>query len=537
MTQQAHREPSLSDFELLASVSQMLTVFDQDRVLERVIELTANALGAQRASLLLHPEYDDDWKEVSVHHLLNTQEILRMSSDQVLRLARRVLDKGLAGWVVQRKEATLVYDTKQDERWHTFPDSTSNARSALCVPMIYNGEVVAVLTLVHDSPGYFTEHHLRLMTIVANQATIAFRNAQLFSRMLQQQRQLEAVLHAMPDLLMVLDDQGEIMLANEPALVLLDRSNEMLLGQPLTQFADADTALAPILQALASPWQSGSSWTFDTRSEKQKRDYLGSVSVWENPTGATAGYVVVMRDVTTLRDLTRFKDEMLRMASHDLRSPLALIVGYCSLIELEITTESPVNDYLQTIMRATERMKGLLDGMVRVEQIRKSPLEMHEHVVFADLVRTAAANIQLMIDEKQQKLEMAIDLDNAPGVTVNPILMRESMENLINNASKYTADEGRIVVKAWQDGGRLCFEVEDNGIGIPREHLPRLFQSFYRVKQPGMESVEGRGQGLHLVKTVIERHHGNVWVDSEPGVGSHFGFWIPISLEEQAEGV
>jgi PAS domain S-box-containing protein len=531
MIHEAHREPSLLDFKLLADVSQMLTVFDEERVLERVIELTARALGAQRASLLLHPEYDAEWKTVFVRHLLDTDNIERLSGDQVLKLARRVLDQGLAGWVTRQREGAVIFDTLQDERWIHFPDSDSNARAALCVPFIYNGEVLAVLTLVHDAPGHFTDHHLRLMTIVANQATIAIRNAQLFSRMLQQQRQLEAVLHAIPDLLMVLDESGRIMLINEPAAQWLDQGDEALIGRELAAFTvgdDADGALMQIQAMIQTPAQSGANWTFEVRSERMKRDYLVSVSVWENAPARTTGYVVVLRDVSTLRDLTRFKDEMLRMASHDLRSPLALIVGYCSLIELDIEPGSPINDHLQTIMRATERMKGLLDAMVRVEQIRKSPLELHEHVIFAQLVQQAAANMQLAIDNKQQTLDMQTHLDDAPGITVNPVLVRECMENLISNASKYTPEKGRITVRAYRHENRLIFEVEDNGIGIPKEHLPRLFQSFYRVNQPGTQGIEGRGQGLSLVKTVIERHSGDVWVESELGVGSRFGFWIPI---------
>lgn len=530
MTQEAHRQPSLHDFTLLADVSQMLTVLDEDRVLERVIELTARAMGAQRASLLLHPEYDEEWKSVFVRHLLDTNFIERMSGEQVLKHARRVLDTGLAGWVVRNREGAVLPNTEHDDRWVVFPDSNSNARSALCVPFIYNGEVLAVLTLVTDEVNHFTEHHLRLMTIIANQATIAVRNAQLFTRMHQQQRQLEAVLHAIPDLLMVLDEHGTVLLINEPAVQFLNHHGEELTGRKLTEFINGDQTLSQVQQIIDSPLESGGNWTFEVRAEKQKRDYLVSVTVWENPTSGTAGagYVVVMRDVSMLRDLSRFKDEMLRMASHDLRSPLALIVGYCSLIELEIAPDSLVNDYLQTIMRSTDRMKNLLDAMVRVEQIKKSPLEMHEHVNFAEMVEQAVANMQMAVEGKHQQIELQTYLDDVPEVTVNQVLLREAMENLISNASKYTPENGRIIIRSFHEAGRLIYEVEDNGIGIPKEHLPRLFQSFYRVKQPGTESIEGRGQGLSLVKTVVERHGGDVWVESEPGIGSRFGFWIPI---------
>jgi two-component system phosphate regulon sensor histidine kinase PhoR len=533
MTSNGVNRPSPStydDFKLLADVSQMLTMFDEERVLEQVIELTATALGAVRATLMVRPEEDAEWKHLFVRRLLSRAELASLPQQKSLHMAREVLDKGLAGWVVRHKEGALVLDSQTDSRWYTFPDAISSSRSALCVPIMFENEVLALVTFVHDEPNHFTEHHLQLATIVANQATVAIRNAQLFDRMLQQQRQLEAVLHAMPDLLLVLSDSGNVLLTNEAAahFLLPDEKPELIVGRPLSDFADHDSALQVVQSTIAQAHTPGQSWSFEVRSEQQRRDYLVSITEWEASAGSTMGYVVVMRDVTTLLDLNRFKDEMLRMASHDLRSPLALIVGYCSLIELDTPENSPVHEYLQVILRASDRMKGLLDALLRVEQIRQSPLELNEQVVFADLVTDALTNAQPLIHNKGQTVELDVRLDDVPGVTVNQLLIRESMENLINNASKYTPEGGHIIVRAYAEAGRLHFMVEDNGIGIPKEHLPRLFQNFYRVKQPGTEKVEGRGQGLSLVKTVIERHSGEVWVESEPGVGSRFGFWLPL---------
>ncbi|MCA9908325.1 MAG: ATP-binding protein, partial [Anaerolineae bacterium] len=106
--------------------------------------------------------------------------------------------------------------------------------------------------------------------------------------------------------------------------------------------------------------------------------------------------------------------------------------------------------------------------------------------------------------------------------------VREAMSNLLGNAVKYTPEGGRINVTSYREDQRVYFIVEDTGIGIPLENLPRLFTSFYRVRQPGSEDIEGRGLGLSLVKTIIERHNGEVWVESSPGVGSRFGFWLPL---------
>ena len=254
-----------------------------------------------------------------------------------------------------------------------------------------------------------------------------------------------------------------------------------------------------------------------------------TVSAWEHPVADTGGYMVILRDITTMRDLNRFKDEMLKMASHDLRSPLALIVGYCSLIALDTPEDSPTQEYLTSILRATERMQGLLDDLLRVEQIRKSPLELHQKVDFCELFETALEHVRPQAEQKHHIIEEERWLDDVPLVTLNPVLIREAMENLISNAIKYTPDGGRICVRAFAQENQLHFNVEDNGIGIPKEHLPRIFETFYRAKQAGSEGIEGRGLGLSLVKTIIERHGGEVWVESEHESGSRFGFWIPMS--------
>lgn len=524
---------ALNDLEFLAQISQMVTTLDRDRLLERVIELTVKALGAERASILLHPEHSNYWERVVMQTPQTSPKMERYSDstgEASLHFARRVLDKGLAGWVMRHRQAAIIYDTQTDDRWITFPDSTSAARSVLCVPFLYNDTVLGVLTVIHVETNFFTEHDLRLLTIVANQATVAIRNAQLFHQMTQQQRQLEAVLHAMPDLLLVLDEHGQLLLANDAAAHLLqeDAVSDHVIHQPLSAFVANDNALAMVYDIVSSPVQSGQTWSFETRSENLRRDFMVTITVWESASGGMAGYVVVMRDITTLRDLNRFKDEMLQMASHDLRSPLALIVGYSSLIALDTSPDSPVNEYLNIIQQATERMRGLLDDLLRVEQIRTSPLEMNEQVDFGELVSTALNHARAAADSKGHYLSAKLELADAPGILLNPVLIRESMENLLLNAIKYTPDGGRIIVRAYLQGDRAHFIVEDNGIGIPKQSLPRVFEAFYRVKGDNIPHVEGRGLGLSLVKTIIERHNGEVWVESEQGKGSRFGFWLPV---------
>ncbi|MDX2160412.1 MAG: ATP-binding protein [bacterium] len=529
---QVNRRTRTDDFALLSQVSQMLTSLDRDKLLDRVIEVTAAALDAHGASLLIPPDAEGDWTNV-IFREEGGKLVSLGRGDEGIKIARRVLDQGLAGWVVRNRKAALITDTQQDSRWLTFPDSNSGARSALCVPFVQNDRVLAALTLIHTQPGHFDDNDLQLMTIVANQLTVGLRNAQLFNRMLQQRQQLEAVLRAIPDFMCVLDETGHILQVNDEAARILDMDGDAdnLMGKTMRSLAHLDTTLMQIAEITSSPARIGQHWSFEVRSEQQRKDYLASVSVWNSATlnmPDRAGYVVIMRDITTMRDLARFKDEMLRMASHDLRSPLALIVGYVNLVAMDTTDKPEIQEYLQVIERSTGKMRGLLDDLLRVEQIRNSPLELHQQVDYRALITTVLNDMRPLVDGKQQDVSAELRLDDLHGIRVNPFLIREAMENLITNAIKYTPEGGKIRVKSYRQTDRLYFMVEDTGIGIPRDVLPRLFQSFFRVHQPGTERVEGRGLGLSLVKTIIERHQGEVWVESEVGHGSTFGFWIPI---------
>jgi signal transduction histidine kinase len=522
-----------NELDLLTAVSQMLTLLDHDELLARVIELTSKALGAERASLLVNPEYNEALASIFLRYSAQEGGVERSEPEQSIHFARRVLDQGLAGWVVRNRQPALVTDTETDARWVTFPDSTSGARSAVCVPFQYNDAVLGALTLLHSQPNHFAEHDVAVLMIIANQATVAIRNAQLVSQLRDERSQLEAVMDAMPDVLLVLDERGHIVRVNEAALYLLQEQENPggVVGQSLERFIGRDKALAQVHELLAEPIRAGAMWSFEARSETMRRDYLVTVAVWQSAHSGVAGYVVMMNDVTTLRDLNRFKDEMLNMASHDLRSPLALIVGYCSLIALDTPADSPIHDYLDVIQRSTERMRGLLDDLLRVEQIRSSPLEMNRSVDFGELVTTSIAHSQPLAASKQQTLQAHVHFPRLPDIVLNPMLIREAMENLIGNAIKYTPEGGVIEVSASLAHGRVHFRVKDNGIGIPPEAIPRLFEAFYRVKRVGAEKTDGRGLGLNLVKTIIERHGGEVTVESEEGKGSTFGFSLPIASD------
>lgn len=514
------KQDTFEGLALLAEVSQLLTDVELDKVLNKVIRLIAGAVGASKSSLFLSQDGSIDWE-----HLFTMRNL---TSDESVKVVTRVLDEGFAGWVTRHKRGDIIEDVTKDERWIVFPDDPPSNRSALCVPFLDGDEVLAVVTLVHEEVGYFTTYHLRLLTIIANQVVIALRNAQLFKRLTVQRKHLETVLTSISDALIVLNPHGVITLANPSALRILNAASEQdVIGKPLELFSERDRMFEPIVEIVRAELHQNERWTFETRTENLQKDYQVTMGKWREHEREN-GFVVVLHDITTLRDLSRFKDEMLRVATHDLRSPLALISGYADMVTMDLPDpHSPIHDYISVIKRSVERMQTLVEDLLRVERVRSTPLELHERTDLEALVKTVIVNMRLQTDAKQQKLETVLELKGVPRVVADTVLLRQSMENLVNNAVKYTPSGGIITIRASYDDERFYFSVRDTGIGIAPEHQKYVFESFYRVPDVPV-SEKGNGLGLSLVRNVVTRHNGDVWLVSEVGKGSEFGFWLPL---------
>ncbi|QPC82853.1 GAF domain-containing protein [Phototrophicus methaneseepsis] len=516
-------QPTFEDLQLLAEVSQLLLLTDLEGVVERVIELAAKAVGASAVSLFLTEGSHIDW-----NHLRTMRGLV---GEQAVKVVSTVMDKGFAGWVHAHKKGDYIEDTQTDTRWVIFEDDKTNVRSALCVPFILDGEVVAVVTLLHEEPYHFNEFHLRLVTIVANQAASAIRNAQLFYNVQSHERQLNAMVQAISDALIVVDHEHRIVLVNEAAKLLLDPQQVQFRGRALAEYAEHDSVFTEVIGHFDVPPSN-----FEVRSERMQKDYQVTITDWQNNAGQEHGHVIVIHDITMMRDLGRFKDEMLRVASHDLRSPLALIAGYADMIDIDLEDpSSPIREHVSIIKTSVERMGTLIDDVLRVERVRTTPLELHEQIDLAGLTKVVMVNMRLVAAAKAHKLSLKSELEGIPRIKADPVLVRQAMENLIANAVKYTPTGGQITVETSYDAERFYFSVTDNGIGIEETHLPYVFESFYRVESMNnADQPRGSGLGLSLVYNVIARHHGEIWVTSKIGEGSTFGFWLPLIALEDA---
>ncbi len=228
-------------------------------------------------------------------------------------------------------------------------------------------------------------------------------------------------------------------------------------------------------------------------------------------------------------ELEQLKTQMIRIAAHDLRNPLGVISGYIQMLQDELSPH--MND------RSHEQIQAIRDSILRIDKITRDILTLEriaagsamlsERVDLTQLVKDAFAQIKMQATQKLQDFRLEKP-DQPLFVKADRFLLPETCINLLTNAVKYTPEGGSIQVQLAVEGKLAVFTVVDTGFGIPLDQQQDLFQAFYRVRTKETKGISGTGLGLHLVKTIIERHNGKMRFQSEYGKGSTFGFELPI---------
>lgn len=231
-----------------------------------------------------------------------------------------------------------------------------------------------------------------------------------------------------------------------------------------------------------------------------------------------------------IKQLEQLKTDMLRIATHDLRNPLSNLLGFLELLEWEQETLSQKQqDFVKNMRLSALRMKRIIEDILALDRdwTLRAGKTLQDTLDLRDIVSVAYQQSRPEADQRQHQL--ALTLPNAPVMVLGDMVqLHEAVINLIINAMKYTPDGGQIAVTLDRIEGQARVSVQDNGIGIAPEAQARLFEPFYRVKTSQTRSIDGTGLGLHLVKSIVERHRGSIFVESQPNVGSLFGFMLPI---------
>ena len=370
-------------------------------------------------------------------------------------------------------------------------------------------------------------HHLR-----------DFRQSQS-AQLLRAQQTIQATIDSFPDPVLVIDFEGEVEMANPAARqslgVVPRQKNHPGTGiwQPPDALADP---LREALQGQRDFLPEGFDKVIMLGSAGRERAVLPRILTIRDPYGIALGAAVVFQDVTRLRLLDQMKSNLVATASHELKTPLTSVrLAVHLLLEESVGQLNPKQiELLLDARENSERLLAMVNNLLDLARLEQGARQFEVRPESpAALLQAAAVALRPRADDKGVELVVKVP-PGMPPVAVNAVRMGHALRNLLENAITYTERGGRITLSADLDDDAVVMSVADTGIGIPAEHLPHVFEKFFRV--PGQSRGAGTGLGLAIVHEIVTAHGGTINCHSRQGEGTVFSVRLPRCIEQQIAG-
>ena len=533
---------------LLRITTELSASLDEDRVLVRALELINGVIQASEGLILL---IDESSREFVIRAAFGMEGNIPPRG----RPSGMMRDEGLAGWVVQNREAVILRNAPDDPRWTDRPNAR-HYRSVLAVPLIFSGEVVGVLMLFHTEASAFTEQQLRLVEGAGAQVSNAIYNAHLYllirnqaervGGMLREEQvntaKMQAILESIADGVLVANEQGQAILVNVACSEILGIGRDQLVGQNLLRLSGLYGSAGDLWLETIQDWASKS-------DQIEGQTYLADelfipdenkvVSVHVAPVfagGQFFGTVSIFRDRTKEVEVDRVKTEFVSTVSHELRTPLTSIKGYTDLMLMGAT--GAIGDaqmrYLKVIKNNADRLQELVNDLLDISRLETGKTRLDLRPIDVNLViNQVVDHLKGRIKHEEKEIEAQVIVPSKlPLAHADYTRVTQILTNLVDNAFNYTPIHGRVIIQAAVKEDQILVGVQDTGIGIAPENLEKIFDRFFRADDARVQKVSGTGLGLAIVRSLVEMHGGELLVESNLGEGSTFTFNLPVVRQE-----
>ncbi|MBI5815176.1 MAG: PAS domain S-box protein [Nitrospinae bacterium] len=333
----------------------------------------------------------------------------------------------------------------------------------------------------------------------------------------------EAILSCMKEGILAVDENGTILKVNRKAREMLGIARVSAEGKPASAVCPQGELLGFMEEGLAA--RDNSEREIKLKSPKEIIA-MAVRSPMFNAAGEFIGIVVALNDITQLRRLENIRRDFASNVSHELRTPITSIRGFVeTLLNGAIEEPEKSRRFLEIINKHASRLSAIIEDLLTLSSLEKGEaIELADQPLFS-VINKAVEGLSRKAEEK--KIRVETQCDPSIEVSVNGPLLESAISNLVNNAINYSEEGSAVRVSAAVDGGWTLIRVRDEGCGIEKQHLDRIFERFYRVDTARSRKAGGTGLGLSIVKHVVLAHRGKVAVESEPGKGSEFTISIP----------
>lgn len=343
-----------------------------------------------------------------------------------------------------------------------------------------------------------------------------------------QRNEQQAVLTSMSEGVLAVDMQNRCISINQAAYRLLQISLPNPVGHTVAEIIRNTQFLEFVHKALSST-DSLAEHLFLREPEASRSVQVRSQALQDGD-GKRIGTLIVLNDITELEKAQRVKTDFVANVSHELKTPVTSIKGFLETL-LEGAKDNPedLQRFLEIMRRQTERLHSIIEDLLTLsaveQQVESSSIPLEKTAVLP-LLQEAVECCRPIAERKN----ISLRIDGRPDLTawLNPSLFIQALVNLIDNAVKYSEENQSVLIRALAEEKTVRIEVQDSGCGIAKEHLPRLFERFYRADKARSRALGGTGLGLAIVKHIVQAHGGTVCVESTLGRGSTFSVLLPL---------
>jgi len=440
--------------------------------------------------------------------------------------------EGIVSWVVETGNPAIVNNPSKDERFSQYYDYISGFKtgSILCVPLKVGDEVLGAIEVVNSVRNKkFTNYELEMLINLSYETSIALHKAILYSNVNLEREKMKKILENIGDGLIILDGRKRLSMWNNVANNFFNISQEYI-QKRCTEVLKCRNANGELMCSECPldkmVFQGLSILQYEMKTWNGQKEYIlgcNLSAIWEGR--KVTNFILALRDISLLKELDRMKSEFVANVSHELKTPLTAIKGYSELLMKMNLPPEKIKNYHQIIYKEAERLTQLINDLLDVSRIESGRIELRKDMVeLRKIIRERASFFQT----QTSKHKIILQFPEYPTLLLgDSARLTQVFHNLLDNAIKYSPNGGNIWVRVTDKMEDIIIEVQDQGVGIPPEHLPHIFDRFYRVDSSLRKSTSGTGLGLSIVKSIVEAHNGRISVSSKVGEGTIFTIKLP----------
>jgi two-component system sensor histidine kinase VicK len=334
----------------------------------------------------------------------------------------------------------------------------------------------------------------------------------------------------MTDGVIATDRKGRVILINDPAAEMLGVSRETVLSQPIVSLLDVeeDYTFEDLLEV-------NDSLILNYSTKNKPYVLRANLSVIQKETGFVNGLITVLHDITDQEKIDAERREFVANVSHELRTPLTTMRSYLeALAEGAWKDEEIAPNFLEVTQNETERMIRLVNDLLQLSKMDSRDYRLtKEWVDFVDFFDRIIDRFELTKDET---ISFKRNLPDARMfVEIDEDKLTQVLYNIISNALKYSPEGGQLTFSVEEREEHILVSVKDQGMGIPKENIGKIFERFYRVDKARTRKLGGTGLGLAIAKEMVQAHGGRIWANSEEGKGTEIAFTLPYERSDEDE--